>query len=312
MSNSTLVGAYTVGIVVTHNPTHLFESTLSALVPQVYEVVIVDNASAPQNLDYIRGAASRHRCHVISNPENYGVGTALNQGVEWALSRGRSWALLLDQDTQLHDHALASLAALRESHPERDSLAIVAANFVDRATRALVLKPPASLERPWFPTTGTITSGSLLSLSAYKEIGPFRDEFFIDHVDIEYCLRAKRRGFKIIVSTAPLMIHSIGTGVVNTFLGVRTRTSNHSPIRRYYVTRNCIVLAKEYWRSDLRYVAYLLRQLLKTMILVMVFEGQKGDKLLHALFGLWDGLRGRLGPYGRTVPPRVISRDGDR
>jgi len=305
MKKLKLAEAQSVGIVVTHNPSRAFENTLNTLAPQVSKVVIIDNGSNSQSLEYVRTAALRHRSEVIANPENRGIATALNQGLDWALRQGRTWALLVDQDTLLHNGAVASLEAIYESHPERDALAITGANFVDPSTGEAVLEPPTRPSQDWFSSIATITSGSLLSLSAYRKIGPFRDDFFIDHVDTEYCLRAKTRGFIIAVSAAPLMVHSIGIGSVITLFGEKTWTSNHSPTRRYYVARNCIVLAKEYWRSDFWYVAYLLRQLLKSMVLVAFFENQKGSKLLHSLIGLFDGLRGRLGPYGRTNPART-------
>jgi len=45
-----------------------------------------------------------------------------------------------------------------------------------------------------------ITSGSLLPLATYADIGPFREEFFIDFVDTDYCFRARKEVDKLAAS----------------------------------------------------------------------------------------------------------------
>jgi len=49
-------------------------------------------------------------------------------------------------------------------------------------------------------------------------IGVFREEFFIDRVDFEYCLRAKARGYCVIRTRKPLMSHTIGTPTAHRLL----------------------------------------------------------------------------------------------
>src|SRR4030095_5315976 len=66
-------------------------------------------------------------------------------------------------------------------------------------------EPGASIER-----RTVITSGTLLSLNAYDAIGRFRDDFFIDGIDHEYCLRARAKRYRILLMLAPLLVHSIG------------------------------------------------------------------------------------------------------
>ena len=53
-----------------------------------------------------------------------------------------------------------------------------------------------------------MTSGSFLNLKVYKEAGPFVDKLFIDYVDFEYCLRLKKKGFKIYKLNNTYMQHN--------------------------------------------------------------------------------------------------------
>ncbi len=284
-------------IVVTFNPEGPIVGRFAILAKQVASFVVVDNGSRLDVLKAIKREAARHNGSVISNLANLGIAVALNQGMEWAIRRGYKWALLLDQDTQIAERTVNLLSNIERDYPSRGTLAIVSANFVDPVTAAVVFKPPAHATGAWFSRVSSITSGSLLSISAYQRIGPFRADFFIDHVDTEFCLRARKYRLEVIVSTAPLMIHSIGTGSVHTFLGIKTRTSNHSAIRRYYIFRNCTVLAKEYWTSEFVFIVRLLLNICKSLILILFYEDAKVTKLRYAFRGIVDGFRGRLGSY---------------
>ena len=55
-----------------------------------------------------------------------------------------------------------------------------------------------------------ITSGSLLALAVFRRVGPMREDFFIDAVDFQYCLRLRRHGYKVIETLLPTLIHPIG------------------------------------------------------------------------------------------------------
>ena len=78
-------------------------------------------------------------------------------------------------------------------------------------------------------------------------IGAFREEFFIDSVDYDYCLRARSRGFRVIKLCRVGMIHSLGEAEQNDIGPLKVYTTNHNPMRRYYMFRNSTVLAREYF-----------------------------------------------------------------
>ena len=84
-----------------------------------------------------------------------------------------------------------------------------------------------------------IASGSLMRCEVLVDIGMMRDELFIDWVDVEWGLRAKRNGYKCYVVPNATMTHSIGD-TVGTFWGRKIRL--HSDIRHYYMIRNAAYL----------------------------------------------------------------------
>src|SRR5262249_32266920 len=140
-----------------------------------------------------------------------------------------------------------------------------------------------------------ITSGSLLSIGAYKTIGPFRNEFFIDYEDHEYCLRARAHRFKGLICLIPLMHHSLCPPTFYRIGTMYLRVTNHAAHRRYYFTRNCVVLMREYtFREPIWVVRQLLGQIYVALT-VIAFETNKLEKLRAMTIGLAHGLRGRLG-----------------
>jgi rhamnosyltransferase len=156
-------------------------------------------------------------------------------------------------------------------------------------------------ERWWTPGTCVITSGTLLNLEAARLIGRFRDDFFIDCVDFEFCLRARFMGFAIVEILAPIMDHSIGTPQPIRFLWVGGRTSNHRPWRWYYIVRNNVSLVGQYIWKDPAWAGRTVLSRMRDITLALMFENARLLKLRHMALGLYDGLRGRFDrvPVGR-------------
>lgn len=133
------------------------------------------------------------------------------------------------------------------------------------------------------------------NLGIYEQAGPFRDDFFIDYVDTEYCLRVKRRGFHIIVACNAHLQHKLGNQKKFKVGPLEMRPTFHSPVRWYYISRNRIPMIREY---GLRFPHWLLYELVINgygLLRMMLFEDQKWTKILALLFGALDGLTGRTG-----------------
>ncbi len=138
-----------------------------------------------------------------------------------------------------------------------------------------------------------MTSGCLLSLDAYREVGPFRDDLFIDFVDNEYCLRLRKMGFQVLRANGAMLQHSVGdTHKYGPFIA-----TNHSPLRRYYKTRNRFWVFREYVKDFPGHCLFDLVRLVKEIVSIILFEGEKLAKLRMMWRGWCDFLRGRFGRY---------------
>ncbi len=143
-----------------------------------------------------------------------------------------------------------------------------------------------------------ITSGSLIDIRLAIAIGGFREDYFIDQVDHEFCLRARRNGNKVVISRKVVMNHSVGNagGVRLPFLGVMP---NHPPLRKYYIARNSTVTILSYWRNDPQWCLRRMTRLLLGFGFMSVMEKQRLRKIHAFMFGILDGLRKRMGPCRR-------------
>jgi rhamnosyltransferase len=284
--------------VVTYFPDVHFVERLARISAQVGWTVIVDNTGNTDIENSIEPLEGSKR-EVIRNMENLGIGAALNQGLSRASELGFPWAITFDQDSWVYPELVATLIAIHQKQADPDRLGVIGCNFEDINTHETALGQ-REMETDFRETETVITSGCLLSTAIFSLAGPFRSDFFIDYVDYEYCLRLRQMGYRIIISTEPLMLHALGAASpLRLDLGYRRVPivlTDRSPLRRYYMTRNAMHVAKKYFRTAPLWA-------LKTLASVAVFaplkipfeKTERTGKLRATLRGFLDGIRSRTG-----------------
>jgi len=293
-STSGLPGSSVCVVVVAYFPDGGFGARLRNLLPQVARVVVVDNTPVEgigHQLELPGGAAN---IHLISNRANLGISVALNQGLHYALNAGCKWALTLDQDTQCFPDMVSTLLGVSQAC--KPTPAVVGGNYLDPRSR----RPKVALgEAGAFLAQKTvITSGCLVDVRLALAIGGFREDYFIDQVDHEFCLRTRAHGHQVIISRKPVMTHSVGEsgGVHLPLLGV---LPNHPPVRKYYIARNTVVTVIAYWRLEPQWCLRRLARLLVGLGGMAFLETQGFSKVRAFGGGIVDGFRGRMGPCTR-------------
>lgn len=311
MSHPPITRGNSAAVVITYHPDDGFSHRLSLLAAQVSHVIIVDNRSSDDELlrlgPMLRSGnardardacdASQSTIELIENPENLGVATALNRGAKRAIELGFAWLLMMDQDTAVGPDLLDGLAQTYCACPFRDEVGLVAANFMVHvfARAFATCSPTISTADQYIEQPIAITSGSLISLNVYRKTGRFRDEFFIDFVDNEYCLRLASLGYRVIHSRKVLIDHAIGEPRRYKLLWLRPVSSNHSPLRRYYITRNRLRTNAWYFSRFPRVVMQDYYRIFGEMFLFTMLEPQKLAKLAATFLGMWHAVIGRTG-----------------
>jgi rhamnosyltransferase len=276
-------------VMVTYNPAPAFIDNVAAIAAQVGRVVIVDNGSSDEAEQHLQELERHPGCKVIRNHQNLGIAAGLNLGVQYAMEAGFDWVCTFDQDSQICDGFISKMLKAYEQAPHPDKVAVLAPSYVDRESGVGVrLKRARNGE-----ILTSMTSGSMMPSDAIQKLGLFDESLYIDAVDIEFCLRARRKGMVIVQSPA-VLLHSLGRTKYYRLFGLRFGVTNHSAARRYYMTRNRLRLLIRYaadWRWTWRESTTMLLDAVK----IVLAERNKWRKFRAMGSGTMDALSGKLG-----------------
>ena len=283
-------------VVVTYNPDKGLQKRLQILRAQVQALLVVDNGS--DDAEFIENIARQLDCQVILNAKNLGIAEALNQGARIAVQQGAAWLATFDQDSQTPSDGIATLLAAASCLHHADRVAIVAMSHRDSATGRDYHRRGEILEEhgQWRRLRTTITSGSLIKISTFAKVGMFDSRLFIDMVDIDFCMRCRQHNLLVMENRTVTLSHSLGNSTLQKVFGWPLVLTHHSPLRRYYMTRNQLEMCLRYVWIDTRWVLGTAWHLLGSSVLVILMEAQRWQKILAIFAGVRDFVLRRFGP----------------
>lgn len=268
--------------IVTYNPElNLLEENLKVLIEQVDQIWIVDNGSQNQ-CELKERLAYFNQIDYVLLKENKGIAYALNRIMGIAEREKYLWVITLDQDSMVPCDIISSNKELMESSTD---IAIIAAVIDDRNQ---VHKTPAYEKRKKYSEINEcITSASITSVPIWKEINRFDEKMFIDLVDVEYCLRAKKHGKRIVRNNEVWLSHTVGNIKEYRFLWKWTPVRNHSAFRKYYQIRNLFYMYKKIYGT---FRIAMWRDVFVAYFKVLFYENDKKNKIIKMNHGVRDGL----------------------
>jgi rhamnosyltransferase len=284
MNENILTKGKICGCVILYHPTDKVFANIQSYYHNVARLFVIDNTErAHFNHQLFRELGNLEGIHYISNFENLGIAHALNQALNMAQKEGYDFILTMDQDGALERDYITNL------------LRIVQKNNLDIATLGIIA--------PFHKVHGDIinnerqeitdkiavmTSGNLLNLHAVKQIGGFSEDLFIDRVDQEYCLRLRMNNFRVIQVNFVVFDHPQGRMTKHFLFNRAYYTTNHSPDRRYYITRNTLYVIKKYGEIFPEYVKWEKDIFLSDLKNIILFEKDKINKLRMIVRGYCD------------------------
>lgn len=257
----------------------LLEQNIKSIIKQVDRVVIIDNASG--NVEEVKKIVEKYNISIFENKINVGIASALNQIMKYFDSINYEWVLTLDQDTICPKNLIDELTKYLD-----DNVGIVSPNYYDRGIFNNYKKKEIFELMQW-----TITSASLTNIKIWKIIGGFDENLFIDGVDIDFGIRLNKNGYKVIKVNSVEISHKIGNSTDFHFLGLHFIVHNHNAVRKYYIARNTIIIAKK--NSSKKIVIKPYFQVIKQMVYVLFFESQKKIKIKAIFRGFLEAKRFR-------------------
>jgi GT2 family glycosyltransferase len=292
---------YVAALVVTRNRSQLLLQCLKALSVQTILpdfFIIVDNASTDDTKIILKDFFISINIPFIYkiNKKNIGGSGGFASGMELAFSHKASWIWMMDDDACPHSTALEELLKIAVN-PQNiyGSLAVAgphtawATTLVDEGRMVNVAdQVPSQARVEYIPFLGLIVHRDLV-----KKIGLPDEGFFIAADDVEYCMRAKRAGADMIIAGKSRIEHPRAQVITLNVLGRNIAYLRLPPWKRYYDTRNRILIAKKYYGIQL-----FTKTMPGTFIRFFVAIATEPFKLrqMWAFFaGVCDGLRGVKG-----------------
>jgi hypothetical protein len=280
------------------------------------EIVIVDNCSGDGSVgmlrDWIAGLPEGSPVRLVASQENTGFSGGHNQGIAAVPAR---YYLVLNSDAVLRPGFLKRILAAARSHPEAGFVAprlqgqdgdvqiscfrfpgplsefIRGANSgpVTRALKAyeVSLKPdPDPKDIDWASFACILLNGDMV-----RQIGPMDEGYFLYYEDAEYCLRARRAGWRVHLCPEAVAIHFRGgSGPVKSLARSRER------LPRYYYSSRTRFLYQAHGRFGL-WSANILWAIGRGFAGLRQILGRRGNNFRKAeIIDIWTNVWTPLGP----------------
>lgn len=241
-------------IIVSYNTKDLLRDCIASIKKYtggvVYEIIIVDNNSADGSAEWIKSKikTDKNIC-AIFNKENVGFGAANNQGMKKSLGR---YILILNSDTIFLENTLRILI---QKLNDNEKIGITSCKLLNKDSS---IQPtggyfPDILRLAlWatflddIPLLGDVVGSyhprpdglyenetqldwvtgafMLIRRKVYEDVGGFDRDFFMYVEDVDYCARAKKRGWQVWYFPETKIIHLGGASTKGE--GVRFRTGS--------------------------------------------------------------------------------------
>lgn len=285
------------GVIVLYNPDKKVLDSINTYIDDVDVLYAVDN-SENDNSNLFKDEKIKY----IPNYKNLGIAKALNIGANLAIENKYHYLLTMDQDSKFEKNGLKNLklmidnysnnkTLIKEFGPDSEKIGVFSPVHVINNDTSIMGISDKEYDSP----INVMTSGNIINLKIYKEINGFKDWFFIDCVDFDYCLNVRKHKYNIIRNNKIILNHELGNYVEKKFLGKTYSSFEHNHIRRYYIVRNRHYLYDLY-KNDFRDYCELEKKCTKKELkLVWICESNKLKKTFYMLKGYLDYKRNKKG-----------------
>lgn len=231
--------------------------------PDRIEIVIWDNNSSQQSKGTLKSyldefkAQTDFKIEFIEFDDNYGVYTSRDELIK-RVGSDSEYILSIDDDVILPDRLLKSLLPLFD---QDQRVGIVGPRIVYDAS-PLETSHGAGFVN-WWLGRYTIKDAKkaiecdyvigccmLIKKQVIDDIGGFDRDYYTSHGEVDFCLRAKKKGFKVIYDPSVVVRHRVEKG------GTRSLE------RLYYVYRNKLLVIKKNWPFPKKWIAQFIYSIL--------------------------------------------------
>lgn len=279
-------------IIVAYQPdVQVLDEKLRSIATQIDNIIVVNNGS---NLEI-----DLPRVTVENLNENKGIAYAQNKGVEILTHRGVLYSFFLDQDSELPDNFFKIMLGEWEELKAKDEKIALLSPLIQDKNFGKYLYPirlingrlQRTVEKPssWpVDQVIPISSGILISLSAFQQSGGLTSELFIDWVDFQLDFRLLMSGYSTYATNRVTLQHVIGKKDKRKFFTKNIYPTNYPLFREYYFARNAIIIMREF-KNEIPGVKEFVKRALKLRFLFIIYENQKFRRFWTLCRAMHDG-----------------------
>jgi len=225
-----------IGVVILYYPdTNILFDQIHTYLPHLDKLLLYDNSETRSDelvLQIEKQYSDKLEYHFFG--ENGGIAKRLNLAAEYGISKGYRFLLTMDQDSAFEPGDF-------EQYVDK-----IVNNELERVAQFGVNCQPEFTPVSQVPqkVSQLITSGSVIDLQLFPQVGVFDEKLFIDFVDTEFSFRVAGKGFTNLLFSSIILKHRIGYLKMGRSFKNFKKTPRilHAPIRVYYIVRNGLYL----------------------------------------------------------------------
>ncbi|CCK80301.1 glycosyltransferase family 2 protein [Desulfobacula toluolica] len=197
-------------------------SELNNISDPLFDVYVVDNASTDDSVEAIK--KNFPAIFLILNPSNLGGTGGFNSGMHEVMKQQKyDYIWLLDNDAIVESETLKGLIHVMESnndigvvgslicHPDKPDIVIEQGGWVDwnqGLWKAWYLnKKRSQLTEDIKDVDYVAACSMLIRIDVLQQIGFFDSRMFIHWDDVEFCLRVKKKGYRVVSTKESVVYH---------------------------------------------------------------------------------------------------------
>lgn len=258
---------------------------IKTYLPGVDHLIIWENTPKEKSkINIVVEKLNDTKVEVRTTGKNEFLAYPFNKCIEWAQENDFTHILTMDQDSCFEGTGFSEFVNKVGSNTDNSTMVFCPAKTENQL-----------IDSNEIEVDNTITSGTIYKVDVFEKIGYFREDFLIYMIDIEFGMRVKKKGYKILCYPRILLNHFTGYAQKNK-LGLRI--DNYSAQSTYYIIRNVILnwnLYPDKFNKKEKLTFYKYKIVYRT--LKIVFEPQPLKKLKAIYLGLFHGLTGKSGIY---------------
>jgi GT2 family glycosyltransferase len=285
--------------------------SLASLTYPNFRLVVVDNGSTDGSTDII--SKNYPKVIFVENKENLGYAKGNNVGIRYALENNADYIWLLNNDTVVEQNALLNMVIEAEGDPligiigskiyylnsaKKIWFAGAMINWSRGISNHIGMNETDVGQYDYVKEIDRVAGCSMLvKREVCNRVGLFDDNFFLYVEEVDWCVRARKAGFKCLFVPSSIVYHR---GLASVSL-----IGSCSKVFNYYNTRNFLYLIQKSFNSPLREIILakvILRKLgdergniLKMFFFIINSSNKIKPYEFPVLFGVRDFLIRKMG-----------------